>query len=387
MLPNDLTSIVDRVVPVAIDTRRHLHRFPEIGREEFETTRHLAALLAGAGLTPRLRTAGTGLSVDVGSGDPIVAFRADIDALPVQERTGLSFASERPGVMHACGHDVHSAVATGIALTLASLDLAGTVRLIFQHAEEQFPGGAQDLVDEGALDGVEAIVAFHVDPTLPAGTVGLRAGPVTASSDRFTIFVRGPGGHTARPHTTVDTVQAAGMIITGLPALLNRLTDARVPLVVAFGYVSGGTAANVIPGTVELRGTVRTLGWDLWERMPKVVDEIVHEIAAPTGATVSVHYEKGIAPVVNDEHVVAEARSSVEKVLGPRAVVEIQPSMGAEDFSAYLEDTKGAMFRLGTAGATGIDLHSPRFDIDEHAIETGILAGVSILLTLLSSAR
>jgi amidohydrolase len=384
MLPSDLRSVVSRVVPVAIETRRHLHRFPEIGHRESATTEYLAAVLKQAGLAPKLRTPGTGLSVDVGSGPPSIAFRADIDALPVQERTGLSFASEHAGLMHACGHDAHTGVAVGIALALSTLDIEGSVRFVFQHAEEQFPGGAQELVDEGILEQVERIIAFHVDPTLRTGRIGLRAGPVTASSDQFSIDVEGPGGHTARPHLTVDTAYAAGLIVTQLPALLNQLTDPRAPLVLVFGSIQGGAAANVIPPRVELRGTARTLGADLWERLPKLVDLLVHEIVAPTGATVTVHYEKGIAPVVNDEQTIAEARYAVGRLLGPTATAATSPSMGAEDFSAYLQKIPGAMLRLGVGdGLDHADLHSASFDIDEEAIETGILSGAATLLTML----
>ena len=384
MHPNDLRSVIGHVVPVAIETRRHLHRFPEIGHQEVATTEYLASVLTSAGLEPKLRTPGTGLSVEVGSGSPTVAFRADIDALPVQEQTDLPFASEHPGLMHACGHDAHTGIAVGMAIALSKLDIEGSVRFVFQHAEEQFPGGAQDLVDEGILEGIERIVGFHVDPTLRTGKVGLRAGPITASSDQFTISVEGPGGHTARPHLTVDTTYAAGLIVTQLPALLNRLLDHRTPLVVVFGSIQGGAAPNVIPPRVELRGTARTLGAELWDRLPKLVEQLVQEIITPTGATVSVHYQKGIAPVINDEHTIAEARLAIGRLLGPTATAATPPSMGAEDFSAFLQEVPGALLRLGVAGGQDrVDLHSARFTIDERAIETGMLAGAATLLAML----
>lgn len=385
--PQHLKSVVEPIVPLAIEVRRHIHQHPEIGHQEFATTQYLAKTLHDAGLEPHVRKIGTGLVVEVGSGGPVVAFRADIDALPIQEKTGLPFQSENPGLMHACGHDVHSAIAAGIAIAMSRLEaFDGTARFIFQPAEEQFPGGAQELIDEGLLDGTDSIIAFHVDPTLPAGKVGFRAGPITASSDQFRILVEGPGGHTARPHLTVDTVNAAGKIITELPALLNRKIDSRVPLVLVFGSVDGGTANNVIPSVIELRGTARTLGREVWEQMPKLVDQLAHEIALPTGATVAVDYTTGIAPVINDEHTIAEARFAVGQVLGPHSVVATQPSMGAEDFSAYLESMPGAMFRLGAApkDRDAVDLHSSRFDVDERAIHTGILAGSATLMGLLS---
>ncbi|HDK44755.1 MAG TPA: amidohydrolase [Actinobacteria bacterium] len=385
--PQHLRSVVEEVIHLAVETRHHIHQYPEIGHQEFATTQYIAGILADAGLEPRVRPARTGLVVDVGAGGPIVAFRADIDALPIQEKTGLPFESQNPGLMHACGHDVHSAIAVGIAVGLSKLEaLDGTARFIFQPAEEQFPGGAQDLIDEGRLDGTDSIIAFHVDPALLAGKIGFRAGPITASSDQFHITVEGPGGHTARPHLTADTVYTAGRIITELPPLLDRLIDSRVPLVVVFGSIHGGTADNVIPSKIELRGTARTLGREVWERMPKLVDQLVHEIASPTGATVTVRYATGIAPVINDEHTISEARFAVGQILGPHSVVATQPSMGAEDFSAYLEDIPGAMFRLGAAseGRDPVDLHSSRFDVDERAIETGVLAGAATLMGMLS---
>lgn len=384
MHPSDLRSVVDHAVPLAIETRRHLHRFPEIGHQEFMTTEYLATVLTEAGLEPKLRETGPGLSVEVGAGSPTVAFRADIDALPVQEQTGLPFASEHPGRMHACGHDAHTGIAVGIASALSRLAFDGTVRFVFQHAEEQFPGGAQELVDEGILAGVERIIGFHVDPGLQAGRIGLRAGPITASSDQFSIEVEGPGGHTARPHLTVDTTYAAGLIVTRLPALLDRLTDPQTPLVVVFGSIQGGAAPNVIPPLVRLRGTARTLGAELWDRLPKIVDQLVQEIVAPTGATVTVNYKKGIAPVINDDHTVAEARFAVGRMLGPSATAATPPSMGAEDFSAFLQEVPGALLRLGTGGEhEPVDLHSARFTIDEASIGTGILAGSATLLTML----
>ncbi len=384
MRPDDLRFVAHRAVSAAIDVRRHLHRFPEIGRAEHATTEYLGTALSSGGLQPGYRLPGTGLSVDVGGSGPRVAFRADIDALPIHEQTGLPFASEHSGLMHACGHDAHSAVAVGIALTLSQLDIPGSVRFVFQHAEEQFPGGAEELVREGILEGVERIVAFHVDPAIQAGRIGLRAGPVTASSDQFSVAIEGPGGHTARPHLTADTINAAGLVVTELPTMVQRITDARTPLVLVFGSIQGGSAPNVIPTRVELKGTARTLGADLWDRLPKLVDELAHEIIGPTGATVDVHYNKGIAPVVNDEQTVAEARYAIGRLLGPAATAATPPSMGAEDFSAYLQEIPGAMLRLGVGDdREPADLHSARFDIDESAIETGIVAGAATLLTML----
>lgn len=384
--PDDVRAIAARVAPRAIELRRAIHRRPELGRQEFATTQLVVRALAGAGITSRVRPANTGLIAEVGMGGSLVGFRADLDALPIHEQTGLPFASELPGLMHACGHDAHTAIAVGIALALTELKtLPGRVRFVFQPAEELFPGGADELMGEGAIDGVEAIIAFHVDPALPPGQIGFKTGPITSSSDRFLITIDGPGGHTARPHDSVDTIYAAGQVITQLPAFLDRLVDARRPLSLVFGRVQGGMAGNVIPTSVELSGTCRSLDHDTWERMPKLIDRLVHEIVAPLGATAAVTYDVGIPPVINDQFVVAEVEYAVSSVLGTHAVALTHASLGAEDFSYFLQEIPGALFRLGAElPDRRIDLHSAWFDIDEAAIETGIVAGTAALLRLMA---
>ena len=383
---DDVRAIATRVAPRAVELRRAIHRRPELGRQEFATTQLVARALTSAGIESQIRSAGTGLIADLGVAGSLVGFRADLDALPIHEQTGLPFASEMPGLMHACGHDAHTAIAVGIALALQELgSLPGRVRFLFQPAEELFPGGADEMLREGATDGVEAIIAFHVDPTLPPGQVGFKTGPITSSSDRFLVTVDGPGGHTARPHDSVDTIFAAGQVITQLPALLDRVVDARLPLSLVFGRVQGGIAGNVIPTSVELSGTCRTLDHDTWERMPKLIDRLVNEIVAPLGAAATVTYEIGIPPVVNDQFVVAEVEFAVSSVLGTHAVALTHASLGAEDFSYFLQKIPGGLFRLGTRlPDRKTDLHSAWFDIDEAAIETGIVAGTTAMLRLMA---
>ena len=383
---NEVRAIAARVAPRAVELRRAIHRRPELGRQEFATTQLVERALAGAGIKSNVRSAGTGLTAEIGPGGSLVGFRADLDALPIHEQTGLPFASELPGLMHACGHDAHTAIAVGIALALRELgSLPGRVRFVFQPAEELFPGGADEMLREGAIDGVQAMIAFHVDPTLPPGQIGFKTGPITSSSDRFLITVDGPGGHTARPHESVDTIFAAGQIITQLPGLLDRLVDARLPLSLVFGRVQGGIAGNVIPTSVQLSGTCRSLDHDTWERMPKLIDRLVHEIAAPLGAAATVNYERGIPPVINDQFVVAEVEYAVSSVLGTHAVALTHASLGAEDFSYFLQEIPGALFRLGAQlPDRKTDLHSAWFDIDETAIETGIVAGTTALLRLMA---
>ncbi|HEY5578502.1 MAG TPA: amidohydrolase [Acidimicrobiia bacterium] len=378
-----LRRVVDDVASSCVELRRRIHRRPELSNQEVATTAAIAEFLAERGIEARVRRSGVGALTDVGTGSRRVAFRADLDALPIQEATGAPYASEIPGRMHACGHDVHAAIAAGIALTLQHLDLPGSARFIFQHAEEAPPGGAFDLVDEGALEGVEAILAFHVDPSLEVGRVGLRSGAITSSSDRFEITVEGPGGHTARPHETVDTIYAASLITTQLPALLHRLVDSRKPMALVFGQIHGGSADNVIPARVEISGTARALDRELWEELPALVDRLVADIVAPTGAKAVLHYQRGIAPVINSAMVVAEVEFAVVNALGPQAVAVTEPSLGAEDFALYLDKVPGALVRLGVALPDRRALHSSTFDIDESSIKTGILVGAASLLRMM----
>lgn len=383
----DIRRLAAEIHADMVQLRRAIHRRPELGHHEFETTKRVAHALAEGGIASTMREAGTGLIAEVGQGGPIVGFRADLDALPIDELTEVPFRSQVPGVMHACGHDAHTAIAVGIATVLHRLEIPGRVRFIFQPAEETFPGGAFDLVREGVTEGLSAITAFHVDPSLRAGNVGLRAGAITSSSDRFEIQIAGPGGHTARPHETVDTIHAAAKIVTDLPAMLDRLIDARRPFAVVFGQMHGGHVDNVIPSTVTMSGTCRTLDRGLWNEFPLLVERLAHDIAAPFGAKALVHYQRGIPPVVNDEAVTATLERSLTEALGEEHVRSTEASLGAEDFSRYLELVPGSLVRLGVGFDHGtFDLHSSSFDLDEGAIETGIVAGSASLLELLRDA-
>ncbi len=369
-----------------VELRREIHRHPELGHEEFETTKRVAHALNAAGIQTRSRITATGLIADVGCERPIVGFRADLDALPIEERTNVPYRSQVPGAMHACGHDAHTAIGVGIARVLNQLDLPGTVRFVFQPAEEVFPGGAYDLVREGVTDGMSSIMAFHVDPSMKAGKVGLRAGAITSSSDRFSIEVEGPGGHTARPHETVDAIHAAAKVVTDLPALLDRLVDARQPFAVVFGQIHGGHVDNVIPSLVTLSGTCRALDRELWDSLPLLVERLAHEIVAPYGAKAVVRYQRGIPPVVNDPHVTTTLERALTVALGDQAVGLTMASLGAEDFSRYLEVVPGSLVRLGVGfGEAARDLHSASFDLDEAAIEVGIIGGAYGLIELLAA--
>jgi amidohydrolase len=380
-----------------VELRRELHAHPELGFAETRTTALIVEYLNGLGLAPVVLAGGTGVVCDIGSGEPLVALRADLDALPIQDEKSVPYRSTVDGVCHGCGHDAHTAILLAAAAELAGVaaaqreEPAGRVRLVFQPAEEVQPGGALRVLAEGWLDGVSQIYALHCDPRLDTGQVGLRAGAITAACDHIEVVLTGPGGHTARPQLTVDLVQALGQMITQLPVLLAQQVDPQAGLTLVWGAVDSGSAANAIPRTGRLRGTVRLLDGAAWHGIEPIVRQLVEDIATPTGAQVEVHYTRGVPPVLNDEVAVAVQRSAVLAALGVAAVAETPQSMGAEDFawylgSAYLGSASdqtaaiGALARLGVRrpGAAAFDLHQGTFDIDEEALAVGVRYTVAL---------
>jgi amidohydrolase len=357
-----------------VSTRRHLHAHPELAFAEFETTSFLEQRLRAHGLAPRRLPTGTGLVCEVGSGEPVVVLRADIDALPLADLKDVPYASTREGMCHACGHDVHTTVLLGVLIALASLDgLPGTVRAVFQPAEETLPGGASEVVASGVLDGASRAFALHCDPSVPAGKIGLRTGPITAACDRLDVTLTGPGGHTARPQLTVDLVDALGRLITDLPALLSRQVDPRSGMSLVWGAVNAGVAANAIPQRGHLRGTVRVLDRDAWKDAESLLRSLVERVAATTGAEVDVDYVRGVPPVVNDPRAVALLRAAALETVGSDHVVLSQQSMGGEDFGWFADVMPIALARLGThGGGAPLDLHRGTFDVDERAIGVGV---------------
>ncbi|GAY10065.1 amidohydrolase [Pseudonocardia sp. N23] len=355
--------------------RRSLHSLPELGRAERRSTEMVARRLMAAGLEPRTLPGGTGLVCDVGFGDRCVGLRADLDALPLQEDTGLPFASTVPGVMHACGHDAHTAMVLGAGLALAAApSLPGRVRLVFQHAEEVQPGGALDMVADGAMEGVERIFALHCDPRLEVGKVGTRVGPITSACDLIEIRLTSPGGHTARPHLTADLVQAMGLLITQLPLLLTRQVDPRSGTVLVWGAVEAGHAANAIPRSGTLRGTLRTADHATWNEVEAKLRSLVASVLAPTGVGYVLDHIRGVPPVVNEAVSAGILREATIASVGPEAASTTEQSSGGEDFAWYLEEAPGAMARLGVWSGVGPmrDIHQPTFDLDERALPVGV---------------
>src|SRR5215217_8325450 len=357
-----------------ISTRRHLHAHPELAFAEFETTSFLEQRLRAVGLAPRRLPTGTGLVCEVGSGGPVVVLRADIDALPLPDLKDVPYASTREGLCHACGHDVHTTAILGVVMALATLDgLPGTVRAIFQPAEETIPGGATEVVASGVLDGASRAFALHCDPSVPAGTIGLRTGAITAACDRMDVTLLGPGGHTARPQLTVDLVDALGRLITDLPGLLSRQVDPRAGMSLVWGAVNAGIAANAIPQRGTVRGTVRVLDRELWRDAEDLMRTLVGRVTATTGAGCEVDYVRGLPPVVNDPRAVALMRAAALSTVGSEHVVVTPQSMGGEDFGWFAEVLPIALARLGThGGGPPLDLHRGTFDVDERSIGIGV---------------
>lgn len=361
--------------------RRDLHAHPELGRTEQRTTRVVADRLRAAGLEPRLLP-GTGLVCDIGpnpvaTGRRWIGLRADLDALPVPETTGLPFASTVPNVAHACGHDVHTVAVLGAGLALAALHAEGAldtgVRLIFQPAEEVQPGGALDVIAAGGLDGVGRIFAVHCDPKVDVGQIGSRIGPITSASDEVTVQLTGAGGHTSRPHLTGDVVYALGQVITQVPAIIGRRLDPRSGVNLTWGAVQAGRAHNAIPSSGSVRGTLRCLEVRAWEQASQVFHEAVEQVVAPYGVQVEIRHQRGVPPVENDERAVAVLEAASRDVLGPESVQLTEQSLGGEDFAWYLTKVPGAMARLGTRtpGGRSYDIHQGNLVIDEQALPAG----------------
>ena len=383
-----LTATISSSAPELHAFRRDLHAHPELSRQETRTTKRIIERLSGAGLAVR-PFPGTGLVVDIGPEQASyrVALRADIDALPVRERTGLDFASTNPGVCHACGHDVHTAALLGAVLALAThedelRERGIAVRAIFQAAEEIIPGGAHDAIAHRAMEGVDSVFALHCDPSLDVGQVGLREGPLTAACDHVRVLLHGRGGHTSRPQLTEDLVFALGKVVTDVPAALGRRLDPRAGAALVWGTVQAGKASNVIPSSGECSGTLRMLDANAWLSVGPLLEEIVQAVVAPYGVEAKLERVKGVPPVVNQVDAV-EALRLATRAAGMQAAPTMQ-SLGGEDFSWYLAHAPGAMARLGTRtpGRPTYDLHQGDLVVDEDAVLGGArLLALSAVVT------
>lgn len=375
----DISPIIERLTPKLVELRRSIHAYPELGFEEVETSKKVVNILRELpGFEVRAPVAKTGVVATLGSdkNGACVALRADMDCLPIQEQTGKAYASTRPGLMHACGHDGHTTCLLGAAMVLSEIrdELAGPVRLLFQPAEEGF-GGARVMCDEGALDGVDAIFGLHCWPGLERGKLALARGPAMASANEFTITVEGKGGHAAFPHNTVDPVVVSAHIVLALQSICSRNVDPLDSAVVTVAQVRAGTAHNVIPDRVELNGTFRSLRPEtlsmLYERIPLIAEKTAESF----GARAKTEILDGYPVLVNSEQACEYLAKVARDALGDeRVLIGEPPVMGAEDFAFYCQQVPGAFWWLGmtASGQETVSVHTPRFDFDDEIIPTAV---------------
>jgi amidohydrolase len=382
---------VDLLAEELVALRRELHAHPELAWQEQRTTTLVAERLEKARLAVKLLPK-SGLIAELGADEgPLIALRADLDALPVDDTGDEPWASTVDGVAHACGHDVHTAALVGAGLALAEAHehapIPGRVRLLFQPAEEVMPGGALEVIAAGAMDGVDRVFGLHCDPTIDVGQVGLRVGPLTGAADALTVRLTGRGGHTSRPHLTEDLTYALGKLVTELPGTLSRRLDPRAGASLVWGVVRAGSAKNVIPATGEVAGTVRMLDAVAWTDAEDLVRGLIDQILAPYGVGAEITYVRGVPPVVNEAESNALLTDAVRSVLGKRGEVTTPQSLGGEDFAWYLEGIPGAMGRLGTRtpGGRTYDLHQGDLHIDERAIAVGAKVLAAAVVTTLGS--
>lgn len=378
-----LTQIKDialKVAPRLIEIRRHLHSHPELSGQEYHTSAYVAGVLSSSGVHVKEAVGKTGVVGEVqghGSDRRLLAIRTDMDALPINERTGLEFASRSAGVMHACGHDVHTTVGLGTAMVLSELasQLPGNVRLLFQPAEETAQG-ASWMIADGVMENVSAILSVHVFPSIPAGKVGIRYGALTAAADELEITIIGESGHGARPHEAIDAIWIAAQVITTLQQAISRTQNPLRPVVLSIGQITGGRAPNVIADRVQLLGSVRSLHPETRANLPDWIEKIVANICHSYGAQYEMSYRPGVPGVQNHLGLSQILQTAAEEAWGSdRVLVLTEPSLGAEDFSRYLEYAPGSMFRLGVGyeDRNNYPLHHPQFEVNEAAIVTGVV--------------
>jgi amidohydrolase len=376
----EIKDLAETLAPRLIEIRRHFHAHPELSGEEYQTAAYVAGVLSSSGLHVREAVGKTGVLGELpgkGTDKRILAIRTDMDALPIQERTQLEYASRTVGVMHACGHDVHTTLGLGTAMVLAQLSetFPGTTRFLFQSAEE-IAQGARWMVQDGAMEGVEAIFGVHVFPSIPARQVGIRYGALTAAADDLEIIIQGESGHGARPHEAIDAIWIAAQVITSLQQAISRTQNPLHPIVLTIGKIEGGRASNVIADHVRMLGTVRSLHPESHANLPQWIENITAQVCQTYGAKYEVHYRRGVPSVQNDLSLTQILEAASREAWGSdRVKIITEPSLGSEDFSVYLEHAPGSMFRLGVGycDRPNYPLHHPLFEVDEAAIITGVV--------------
>ncbi len=385
-----LDSLVEQIKEEVIKWRRHFHQYPELSFHEEKTAQYVYDTLQTFGNLEISRPTKTSVMARLIGSQPgkVLAIRADMDALPIEEENTFEFASTNPGVMHACGHDGHTAMLLGTAKILTSLKdkIKGEVRFLFQHAEELFPGGAEEMVQAGVMDGVDMVIGAHLWAPMKLGTVGVAYGPMMAAPDTFYITVEGKGGHAALPHDTIDSIAIASQVVTNLQHIVSRNTDPLDNLVVSVTKFIGGTTHNVIPGSVEICGTVRSFNANLRKSVPELMERVIKGITEAHGAQYKFNYELGYRPVINDDQITKAIEETILEVFDEKTLDLMKPNMGGEDFSAFQQKAPGTFFYVG-AGNKEKDItyphHHARFTIDEDALEIGVKLFVHATFKLL----
>ncbi|GFE70038.1 M20 family metallopeptidase [Chroococcus sp. FPU101] len=375
-----IKDIAENLAPRLIEIRRHIHAHPELSGQEYQTAAYVAGVLSSCGLQVQETIGKTGVMGDLVGKTPsqnVLAIRTDMDALPIQERANLDFASRKPGIMHACGHDVHTTVGLGTAMVLSQLPEAiqGTTRFIFQPAEEIAQGAAW-MVQDGVMRDVNAIFGVHVFPSIVARNIGIRYGCLTAAADDLEIYIYGESGHGARPHEAIDAIWIASQVMTTLQQAISRTQNPLRPIVLTIGQINGGRASNVIADQVWLSGTVRSLHPETHANLPEWIEGIVANICQAYGATYEIKYSRGVPAVINDSYLTQILEEAGREAWGNDHIEILnEPSLGAEDFSVYLQHAPGSMFRLGVGYSDqyNFPLHHPEFEVNESAIVTGVV--------------
>lgn len=377
---NQIKELATSLAPRLIEIRRHIHAHPELSGQEYQTAAYVAGVLSSCGLHVEEGIGKTGVVGELpgkNNGSQWLAIRSDMDALPIKELTALDFASRQPGKMHACGHDVHTTVGLGTAMVLSQLEetLPGPIRFLFQPAEE-IAQGASWMVADNVMQDVAAILGLHVFPSIPAGCVGIRQGALTAAADDLELTIMGESGHGARPHEAKDAIWIAAQVITTLQQAISRTHNPLRPVVLTIGQISGGRAPNIIADQVKMLGTVRSLHPQTHETLPAWIENIVAGVCQMYGARYEMNYRRGVPSVQNNPTLTQLVAESVQEAWGNDHVYVLpEPSLGAEDFSVYLNYAPGMMFRLGVGreNQTNYPLHHPKFEVDESAIVTGVV--------------
>ncbi|MEO0759246.1 MAG: M20 family metallopeptidase [Cyanobacteria bacterium J06648_16] len=374
-----IQAITDKIEPRLIEIRRHIHAHPELSGQEYQTAAYVAGVVSSCGYHVQEMVGKTGVVAELEGHNPerVLAIRTDMDALPIVERADVPFASKNVGMMHACGHDVHTTVGLGTAMVLAELGVTfpGKTRFLFQPAEETAQG-AKWMVEDGVMKNVEAVLGVHVFPTIQAGKVGVRQGVLTSAADDLEIKIFGESGHGARPHEAKDAIWIAAQVVTTLQQGISRTLNPLHPVVVTIGQITGGRAPNVIADQVRLLGTVRSLHPDVHAQLPEWIERVVASVCQIYGATYEINYQRRVSSVINEAGLTHLVADCAKAALGEAQIEWLhEPSLGAEDFAIYTDEAPGTMFRLGVGfpDRPNYPLHHPKFEVDEQALKTGVI--------------